>query len=105
MNLGVIAQICNNLHHHCASTLFFLLPLPLWIAQTAETPVAMRLNRKRRAFSLAFIPFISLHDEVAQMLQYLICVSRDTPFPGAHFEQVTEQRLGTRLHRARIESH
>jgi len=83
----------------------FLLPLPLWIAQTAITPFAMRFNRKRQAFSLAFIPFISLYDEVAQMLQYLICVSRDTPFPGAHFEQVTEQRLGTRLHGARIESH
>ena len=105
VNLGAIAQICNNPHHYCASALVFLLPLPLWIAQNAATPVTMRFNRNRHAFALAFIPFSGPSDEVAQMLQYLICVSRDTPFPGAHFEQVTEQRLGTRLHRARIESH
>ncbi|HCR58403.1 hypothetical protein BZP36_15530 [Raoultella terrigena] len=32
-------------------------------------------------------------------------VSCDTPIPGAHFEQVTFQRIGSGLQRTRTESH
>ncbi|OZP72331.1 hypothetical protein CIG23_19730 [Raoultella planticola] len=35
----------------------------------------------------------------------LNAVSCDTPVPGAHFEQVTFQRIGSGLQRTRTESH
>jgi len=70
--LRAIAQNCNNLHHHWASRLIYVLPQRAWIAQTTETPTTIRFNRKRQPFYLAFVPFIGPHDEVAQMLQYLI---------------------------------
>lgn len=51
----------------------------------------------------AFIPISLTARYLAQSLQYLFCVSRDTPHPGAHFEQVTFQRLGPCLYGARTE--
>ncbi len=47
-----------------------------------------------------------LYRTPANPLQYFNSVSCDTrPLPGAHFEQVTFQRIGLPVARARIESH
>jgi hypothetical protein len=84
---------------------FGLLTLPAFQQENVQNVISCDELLRNTSFAKWFI-LISFRDgEVAYSLQYSICVSRDTPLPGAHFEQVTFQRLGSCLHGARTEHH
>jgi len=70
---------------------------PADLQRRGGAAAAGRLNFAQMGFHLVFILIFAIGFDVAYSLQYLFRVSRDTPLPGAYFEQVTFQRIGSCL--------